>query len=259
MDGRRLGLILLALVACSIAASATQKAAPAAPGARAERPVPFKPGETLEFDVSWSDVIAGTVTATVREKRASFDSIAYYIVAEGRPTPFLARLYPLYYKADTLIDVYAVLPQRGSIYSEEGNRRRMKATLFDQARRRATYEVRTDTVVSKTLQLPGPTQDLLSSLYAMRSLPLGPGMKAPMVVANDGDLYTLQVTVVGREAVTTPLGRVDAWKVVPSMDSKDGAGQAIALWISNDPRRLPLRLDAELPVGRFSLMLRRAQ
>jgi len=69
----------------------------------------------------------GTVTMDVRSKQPSFDSVAYYVVAEGRPTALVASLYTLYYKADTLLDVYTLLPQRGSLYSQEGTRRRMKA------------------------------------------------------------------------------------------------------------------------------------
>ena len=90
-----------------------------------ERPVPFKIGETLTYDVAWSSLVtAGTAAATIKEKKASFNSTAYYIVAEGRPTPIVAKLYSLYYKLDTLLDSYTLLPQRGSVYSEEGSRHR---------------------------------------------------------------------------------------------------------------------------------------
>jgi hypothetical protein len=35
---------------------------------------------------------AGTGTTTVKENKPSFNSTAYYIVAEGRPTPLKVRL-----------------------------------------------------------------------------------------------------------------------------------------------------------------------
>ena len=87
----------------------------------AERPVPFKVGETLEYDVSWSSYLtAGTATLSVQARKPSYDSVAYYVVAEGKATGLVAALYHAYYKADTLLDVYTLLPQRGSIYGEEG-------------------------------------------------------------------------------------------------------------------------------------------
>ena len=102
-----------------------------------EPAVPFKVGETLEYDVGWSSYLtAGTATLAIREKKPSYGSVAYYAIAEGRATGVVAALYHVYYKADTLLDVYSLLPQRGSIYGEEGRRRRMRTTRFDQARGR---------------------------------------------------------------------------------------------------------------------------
>jgi hypothetical protein len=70
------------LLACSFLNVSAQRAQ------RVERPVPFKLGEQLTFDVPWSSYItAGAATMTVKEKKPSFNSMAYYIVAEGRPTP----------------------------------------------------------------------------------------------------------------------------------------------------------------------------
>ena len=114
-------------------------------GKRVERPVPFKIGETLTYDVSWSSFItAGTAAATIKEKKASFNSTAYYIVAEGRPTPIVAKLYSFYYKLDTLLDSYTLLPQRGSVYSEEGSRHRFKVTRFDHAAHKALFDIPDD-------------------------------------------------------------------------------------------------------------------
>ena len=132
---------------------APKAAAPAAP--KKEMSVPFSVGEVLEFDIGWSSYLtAGTATVTVKEKKPSYNSIAYYIVAEGRPTPLVSKLYTLYYKADTLLDAYSLLPQRGSLYSEEGKRHRMKTTTFNQAAKKAKYEVQTATIVKKELTHP---------------------------------------------------------------------------------------------------------
>ena len=106
--------------------------------------MPFRAGETLTYDVSWSDTLtAGSATLTVRDKRASFGSTAYYLIAEGRPTTLLSKLYAVYYKADTLVDAYTMFPQRGSVFSQENGRQRMKETRFDQAKRSATFQMRT--------------------------------------------------------------------------------------------------------------------
>ena len=233
--------------------------APAATAVRTERPVPFRAGETLSFDVSWSQYLtAGTATVTVREKRPSFGSTAYYIVAEGRPTALLSRLYTLYYKVDTLLEVFTLLPQRGSVYSEEGSRKRMTVTRFDQTARRATYEVTTATVVKKDLVLPAYTQDPLSAIYVIRALPMKLGGTVTMPVANNGTVYRMHVQVLAQEALATPLGRLTAWKIVPTILDEEGkpTGEKLGLWISDDARRLPLKMEADLAVGRFVIVLK---
>jgi len=260
------------VVICALAAGAAQtkqapaksapaKAAPApAPAApKKEVPVPFHQGEVLEFDIGWSSyVTAGTAEVTVQDKKPSYNSVAYYIVAEGRPTALLSKLYTLYYKADTLIDVYSLLPQRGSLYVQEGKRHRMKTTTFNQATRHAKYEVQSSTHVEKDLTLPGFTQDALSALYVLRSIPMKTGDKFNMPVTDAGDVYKVQMQVGAGESVKTPLGTMNALKVVPVITTAKGPGPSgIAIWLSDDPRRLPLKIEAQLAVGKFVITLRK--
>lgn len=224
-----------------------------------ERPVPFRPGETLTFDVSWSDFLtAGTATVTVRDKRPSFDSVAYYIVAEGRPTALLSRLYTVYYKADTLLDVFTLLPQRASVYSKEGSRERMKTLRFDHAAKRGVYEVKTSTLVTKNLTLPALAQDPLSAIYVLRSRPLKLGATFTMPVVNNGEIYRMDAKIVAREIIAAPVGRLSTWKIVPAIFEASGepTDQKLGLWISDDARKLPVKLEADLPVGHFVIVLR---
>jgi len=235
-------------------------AAPAAPAPKREMPVPFKPGEVLEFDVGWSSyVTAGTATVTVKEKKPSYNSVAYYMVAEGRPTSLLSKLYTLYYKADTLIDVYNLLPQRGSLYVEEGKRRRMKTTMFDQAKLEAKYEVQTATKVERTIKLPKMTQDALSALYVLRCIPVKTGDKFNMPVTDAGDVYQVQMQVGALESLATPLGTINAYKIVPIITGPKNSAppRGLAVWISDDARRLPLKIEAQLAVGKFVVSLRK--
>jgi len=258
-------MVICALAAVSAMDAQTKKAppknpaAPAPAGPKKEMPVPFKAGEVLEYDVGWSSyVTAGTATVTVREKKASYNSVAYYVVAEGRPTPLLSKLYTLYYKADTLVDVYNLLPQRGSLYVEEGKRHRMKTTTFDQAKRQAKYEVQTATRVERTIALPPMTQDSLSALYVLRCIPMKPGDKFNMPVTDAGDVYKVQMQVAALESLKTPLGTLNALKIVPVITgSKSEPPRGLAIWISDDARRLPLKIEAQLAVGKFVVSLRK--
>ncbi len=244
-------------------APAAPKTAIAKPAAapKKEQPVPFRVGEKLEFDIGWSSyVTAGTATITVQEKKPSYGSTAYYVVADGRPTPLVSKLYTLYYKVDTLLDVFSLLPQRGSVYSEEGKRHRMKTTTFDQTAKKAQYEVQTATLVKKELRVPSYTQDALGALYVLRSIPLKTGDKFAMPVCDNGNVYTVQVSVGAIESVKTGMGTLQAIKVTPLIKAASGAspGRGLAIWFSTDSRKLPVRIEAGLAVGTFNLVLRQA-
>jgi len=250
---KRLVPIFLCLAAASLAAQT--KAAP-----KKEIAVPFKAGEQLSFDIGWSSyVTAGTATVSVLQKKPSYGSTAYYIVAEGRPTPLVSTLYTLYYKADTLLDTFSLLPQRGSLYSEEGKRHRMKTTTFNQPAKKATYQVETRTVVKKDFALPGLTQDALSAIYVLRSLQLKTGDKFTMPVSDNGQVYRVLMQIGGIEPVKTGLGTINGFHITPVITGPDkDSPKGLSLWISEDARRLPLKMEAQLLVGKFTITLERA-
>jgi hypothetical protein len=223
------------IVMCLVAGAACLAAAPG----RVERAVPFAVGETLTYDVAWSSFLtAGTAVATVVGKEHDGGSVAYHIVAEGRPLALVARLYTLYYKVDTLLDSYTLLPHRASVYMEEGSRKRtLPAELGGNAPR---------------------VLDPLSAVYVLRATPLRPGATLTLPVVEHGIVYNVDINVRAPETVACGLGTIAAWPVGVSAVDRQGkaAARHMAIWISTDARRLPVKLRAELPVGEFDLLLR---
>jgi Protein of unknown function (DUF3108) len=224
----------------------------------APRKAPFAVGETLRYDVAWSPFLkAGDVTVSVRDQRSSFGATVFAIVAEGQPTPLVARLYPAYYRMETLVEVSSLLPQSASLLTEERGRRQTRSTRFNHGRRTAEYEVQSSTRKTTTLRLPGPTYDGLSFLYALRATRLERGATRRFYVADGGEVYTVLVKVEGQESVPTALGQRRAWKLVP--DVRDQAGRAVGLssviWITDDAARVPIKLQAALPAGEFVSLL----
>jgi hypothetical protein len=245
-----------------------RKSAPAAataPGPatpKSEMPVPFRVGEQLTYDVSWSSYLtAGEATLAVREKKPSYGSTAYYIVGEGKPTGLVASLYTLYYKADTLLDAYTLLPQRGSVFSQEGKRRRLKVTRFDHPAHSAEYEVQTASTVKQSVKLPASVQDALSAVYVLRAIRLQEGDRFAMPVCDGGSNFRVMFQVGKREPVKTGAGTIPAFRVTASFSDakRKPVGRPLTVWISEDARKLPLRLETSLAVGSVNLTLRDAR
>jgi hypothetical protein len=251
--------VLLVLVA-ALGALAEVPASTAQPtGTRREAAVPFRVGESLTYDVTYSSyLVAGTAVTTVQDKRATPGATSYYIVVEGRPVPMLASLYRLYYKMDTLLDSATLLPHRGSMHAEEGNRRRTALTRFDRTARKGFFEVQTEPGGRLEFDIPPQVQDGLSGLYVLRSMPLKPGDAFTLPVADEGVVYNVRANVAGSERLRVPFGEFDAsmLKVTITDPAGQPAAANTAVWISNDTRRLPLKMQADLAVGSFVLLLR---
>jgi len=242
-----------------IGAAAAVVCLTARPAAQADRPVPFKVGEVLTFDISWTSfVTAGTATLSVKERRPSASGRhAYYLVAEAKPSSVVGKLYSLYYKAESMMDTRSLLPSLATMYSNEGGRQRYKTTTFS-GNGAARYEVKTSTTNTSSLTLPATAQDPLGAMYILRALPLKPGLSVPIPVTDSGKSYTMRIRVEGRETVRTGIGTLPALRVALAIT--DSAGKAasaggLTLWVSDDERRLPVKLQAGLAIGSVQLLL----
>lgn len=247
---------VVCILAAAILTVSSSFAAPRANPPKKELPVPFAAGETLSYDVSWSSTLtAGTATLRVVERKPSFNSVAYYVVAEGRPSALLSKLYTLYYKIDTLLDVYTLLPQRASVYSEEGKRHRMKTTMYDHAKKTAEYQIETRTVVKKPLAISAVAQDPLGALFVLRSIPLKTGEKITMPICDNGASYKVLIEAGAVESLKTGIGVVSAQKLTMTPQGADVGARALTVWLSTDAAHVPARMSAQLPVGQFVLTL----
>jgi len=235
-------------------------ARPAPPPAR-EADVPFRVGETLTYDVSWSQYLtAGTAVSKVVEKKPASGSTAYAVVADGRPIPLVARFYPVYYKMDSLLDSFTMLSHESSLYTEENGKKRQSSMRFDRAARRAFYEAPSESV-KQNFEVPANVQDGLATLYAVRAHAFKPGEHFSIPVADDGSLYSVEIDTTGPDRVRVPMGDVEAWNLKLTIldDKKQPAAKNSSVWISTDARRLPVKLQSDLPVGSFVLALREAR
>ena len=251
---------LVVLILCNLSVSTDAQTARKGAAPKAERTVPYAIGERLVYDVSWSNYVsAGTVVLNVEAKRPSYNSTAYYVVAEARTEGLLAKLYTLYYKADTLIDAYSMLPQRGSVFSKEGSRQRMKTTTFDHGRKQGKFEMQTASTMVKDVALGTATQDLLSAIYALRTIAPRAGEKFTMPISDSGWLYQVLWTVGQVESVKVASGQsVQGLRVTPRVTNEKG--QAVSggsvLWLATDGSFKPVRLEAAATVGRIVLALK---
>src|SRR5688572_26210795 len=243
------------LVLVMVAASALSPVMRLAAAQGRDAAVPFKVGERLTYDVTWSTfLVAGTAYATVAARVGDQGAPAYHLIADGRPIPLLQRLYNIYYKMESMLDTATLLPQRMSLYSEESAGKRLANTRFDRPKQKAIFELDdAGTPLTSEFDVPPQVQDGLSAIYVLRAMNFKAGDKISLPVTDDGNLYTVHANAVALEKVRVPFGTMEAWRV--DVTVLDAAGQPAAsdaaVWYSTDARRLPVKMQAKLPVGHF--------
>jgi hypothetical protein len=125
----------------------------------------------------------------------------------------------------------------------EGGREREETIAFDLERMMARRG-------DKVIPIMPPAFDSLSSVYFVRTLALDGRDEVDLSVVSK-DAFLLQIEVQGRETVTTPAGTFRAIRVEPKSPGENliGKGKNLVLWLTDDERRMPVKIKSRLAVG----------
>jgi Protein of unknown function (DUF3108) len=236
--------MLLTLLAAGVPAQGAQK-----------DPLPFNPGETLTYDVSWSIFHAGEVTATL-EKDPKGTSNAFVVKTTARSEGFVSILYKVQDEFQSLFDPETVCSLEISKQINEGRRHRDAKITFDSARGLAILNERNLSKPSEPPkhdehEIPPCVEDIVSGFYYLRSQPLWVGETIHLAVNDGSKTAQVAAVVLDREKIQTPLGTRDALRVEPRVFGtlyQKRKGRML-IWFSDDKHHYPLRIKAILNVG----------
>ena len=158
---------------------------------------------------------------------------------------------------ETFIDYEGIFSHRFHIVLDETKQARDALELYDQEKAETFYwnrwnhKERGYTETKEFDPVPRFAQDSLSVLYFLRAVPLPDGAVVTVPVVSEGKSWEAVVTVVRREAMRTPMGKVMTVVVKPETRyqgvlKKQGDS---FLWMTDDDRRVPVRLEAKVKVG----------
>jgi hypothetical protein len=236
----------LSIVVLAVSASVSQAASPGT--------LPFAPVETLTYNLTWSVFAAGQLVTTLSQAGGSSGD-PYEIKAVARSRGFVSLLYQVHDEFHSVFDPTNICSLQISKSIQEGRRRKETRIVFDSQRKLAILDERDlskpgDPPKHTETETPGCVADLVTAFYYLRAQPMHVGQQIPIPV-NDGN-QTSEVTgqVQAREEIQTPLGRRFAFRVEPTvfggLYKRKGR---LLIWFSDDPQRLPLRIQAVISVG----------
>lgn len=217
--------------------------------------LPFRPGERLTYNVTWSVFQAGQVAALLEESGS--DRADYQIVTTAQSHGIVSKLYTLNDEYRSLLNPQTMCSGGISKHVVEGRRRKQTEIVFDSARQLAILDERNLAKTSEPPKhdehpIPACVQDVVSAFYYLRTQPMHVGDRIDVPV-NDGSKTThVTVEVQAREQIETPIGTRYAFRVEPAVFGPGSVYKRkgrMLIWFSDDSQHLPLRIKAMLSVG----------
>jgi len=213
----------------------------------------FHPGETLTYDVNWSNMFsAGTVTMTVERSTLPDEREVLRFVVRGRSQGLVDKVFPVNNAVQSVFDPLLMQSLSYSLRESFGKKKRLRVMEFDHAKKTAVFRLNENP--PETLTVPEPVQDGLSLLYFLRTTEdLTIGRHMDIDVVDSGKNWTIEVSILAREKVTTAAGVFDTIKVKTAPKYKGvyvGKGE-VFLWLTDDDRKIPVLMKSKLKVGSF--------
>lgn len=228
--------------------------APLAHAAQA-RALPFQPGERLEFALRWEALPAGQATLEVLPLSAIDGAAAYHFKLTARTTPFIDTIYRVRDQIEGWTDLDLRRSLRYHKDQQEGDRMRNIVVRFDWRAQTAQYtnfDHRREPIAVQP-----ETLDPLSAFYFTRmAIELREGASIERPVTDGRKHVRGTARVLRRETVSVPAGTFETVLIEPDLKDVGGVfrkspGARIFIWMTDDERRIPVKLQSRVVIGRF--------
>jgi hypothetical protein len=225
----------------------------AIPGLRAGA-VALADGESLKYRVSWGILShAGEISITARaEQLAGLPQLRVSTITATKGVA--GKLYKFEAKGECIYDSADGRLLAAITNSTERKKKKHSMAVFDYGAGTMDYRDYIRPEKSGARAIPGGSvTDLITGLVQTRAWDMKTGDRRPATVMFDDDFYDLTIVAGGIEKVDTPWGEVDAMVLAPVMEKEPKGmfkrGSTVRVWISQDERRLPVKMEIAMKVG----------
>ncbi len=217
---------------------------------------PYFPGEELLYRVTALRFLsAGTALFAVEDGEDEDSSGVYILRVEANSSPPFSFFFRVRSKMESFVDVCSLLPVRFSKDRRENLFRRSLSIRFDRDENTAYYPGE-----DKSYEVPAGVQDYLSAFYHLRGAELAEGSSFSFTATGGRKNYEVEVKTLRRETVRKWGRDVETFVVQPFVGDFEPGGLVegapeMLVWISDDERRIPLRIEMDLTFGKAAMVL----
>jgi len=224
----------------------------ATPADAASPCLPFH-GETMKFSIGWEFVNAGTATMRFTNRGDS----GYRIDTDARTNKF----FDMFKKVrDTIVSEGICIKGRpqSTLFDMEQHERKYHATkrtdyLWKQNKVNYTHNNN-----AESFEVPAGHLNVIDAFFLARMLPIKSDQVLKVPVFDSRKLYEIEVRLLKKEAIRAPWGKlVECLVIEPKLKSEGifSSVGTIKIWLTNDERRIPLKMSAKIKIGRIMARL----
>jgi len=212
---------------------------------------PFGVGERFVYNVQYGIINAGQASIEIRNISNFQGRDCYNIVSDARTNDVFSKVFKVRDRFVSLMDTTDLVSLRYETHLREGNYKRDEAVEFDRDSLLARYP-------DKTVPIAPGTQDILSSMYYLRTLPLEVGNAIALANHTNGKNYPLIIKVLREERVTVDAGTFDCIVVEPFLREPGLFRQKgrLTVWVTNDKYKIPVLMKSRVIIGAVSAVLK---
>ena len=225
-------------------------------------------GEVLTYEGKFSkSIIRGISVADLKfSVESAPDSTNYLIKSEAKSKGTLSKIlrFEFLQQMESIVDGDKLRILNSKRHDEQNERVRDSEAVFDYFNKQVTF---TETNPKDAMRAPRKvasqietnTQDFITGLYSLRSMPLAVGKVFELSISDSGLVYKVPVRVTARVKQKSVLGNLWCFRLEPEVF---GTGRLIEqegsmiMWITDDTRRIPVRGQINASIGRVEIRLR---
>lgn len=206
---------------------------------------PFKVGEQLNYQIfiGGTNTPLGIATFHVKGHSRYFDREGLHLTANAQTTNAAAQIFVARDLVESYVDPKELLPYRTVMNLIEGRRRLNQTLTLNQEGGLATSDQ------GARIEMPVATHDYVSFFYAVRTFNLTPGRRSAVSVLVENKPKTFFVSTQKKETIQLGGREMSAFSLLITTDDPEPDKYQFRMWISDDRRRLPLRLSFATQLG----------
>ena len=219
--------------------------------------VPFSIGEKLTYQIFWGPFVVGRASLEVAGIEPLDGQDCYHLVARAKTSGLIDALFPVDSTAESWLDCQGLFSRRYREDRTEGKHHHSTESHYDYARKQTIITNRINGK-QRTVLLDQPVQDVVSSLYVVRTKKLMLDSDDVLTISADTTNYNVIIHPDERKSIwVKPLEDIQALRIEPNPTlSVISANKGrMWFWISDDARHLPLLVNSEMKFGSARLVI----